>query len=267
LIAPACILGVANWLGWRWAFAAVGSLGAVWFLAWVSLTGSPKLAGIWSAPQERKPGPRAGSLAAYRAILGSGGFWRVLTVTILVNPILYFNLNWLPTYLVQQRGLAAGGRELAAILTAVYVGLDLGYLASGASALWLARRGISVMAARRTVFLTASVLLLLSAAVPFLAGLRAAVGALLVVNFAIGVWIPVYLTMAQEVSAEHVSTAAGLLGGSGSLAGALAMWAVGRVTQRTASFAAPLAAVSIAGLLAALAGLAVTRRVVRELSG
>jgi len=68
-----------------------------------------------------------------------------------------------------------------------------------------------------------------------------------------------YLTMAQEVSAEHISTAAGLLGGSGSLAGALAMWAVGRVTHQTGSFAIPMIAVAGAGVLAALAGLAVTR--------
>ena len=67
-----------------------------------------------------------------------------------------------------------------------------------------------------------------------------------------------YLTMAQEVSEEHVSTAAGLLGGSGSLAGAVAMWAVGKVTLETGSFAIPMIAVAVAGILAAVAGFAVT---------
>lgn len=37
-------------------------------------------------------------------------------------------------------------------------------------------------------------------------------GVLIVANLALGRWIAMYLTMAQEVSAESVSTAAGLLG-------------------------------------------------------
>jgi len=124
----------------------------------------------------------------------------------------------------------------------------------------VARRGWEVGAARRIVFLSATCLLLLSAAAPLFSGIGATVTALIVVNFAIGVWLPVYLTLAQEVSPTHVSTAAGLLGGSGSLSGALAMWAVGRVSKLTGSFAGPLAAVSLAGIAAAAAGLSATRK-------
>jgi cyanate permease len=74
-------------------------------------------------------------------------------------------------------------------------------------------------------------------------------------------WIAMYLTMAQEVSSEHVSTAAGLLGGSGSLAGALAMWAVGIVTQRTSSFDIPFASVTVATILAAGLGWRITSEI------
>jgi nitrate/nitrite transporter NarK len=81
---------------------------------------------------------------------------------------------------------------------------------------------------------------------------------LAIVNFAIGIWISMYLTLAQEVSNEHISTAAGLLGGAGALGGALAMWAVGRVTQATGSSAVPMAAVAVAGVIAAAAGYAIT---------
>jgi cyanate permease len=80
-----------------------------------------------------------------------------------------------------------------------------------------------------------------------------------VVNFGAGVWISTYLTMAQEVSKKEISTAAGLLGGSGSLAGALAMWGVGLVTQATGSFTIPFVAVAAAAIGAAAAGMAVTR--------
>ena len=50
----------------------------------------------------------------------------------------------------------------------------------------------------------------------------------MLVNFGLGIWVAMYLTMAQEVSSTHISTAIGLLSGCGSLAGALAMWAVGK---------------------------------------
>lgn len=253
LIAPSLILGIAAYAGWRWAFVCVGGLGLVWLVVWIWFTADPSFAGVWRAPR-----PSAQSAAsAYGRILSDARFWRVFAVTILVNPCLYFNVNWLPTYFSQHRGLQPG-REMGFALTLIYLGLDLGYLACGFGVRHLARK-LPVAQARRIVFFSATALLCSAAAVPLLPGTQAAVGALMVVNFAVGMWIAMYLTMAQEVSADNVSTAAGLLGGSGSLAGALAMWAVGKVTQNTGSFSIPFIAVSAAGLLAAVAGYAATR--------
>jgi ACS family hexuronate transporter-like MFS transporter len=256
LIAPGLILGISRWLGWRASFAAVASLGLLWFVLWIAYTGHERFSGIW---KETSPsgGPAAG---AYREILSNRQFWRVFLVTILVNPCLYFQLNWLPTFFVQQRGLALGSPEMVWILTLIYIGLDLGYLSCGLGVLGLTRAGWSVGRARTAVFSFATALLMLCAAAPFLQAMNALVAVLVMVNYAIGIWISMYLTMAQEVSPAHVSTAAGLLGGSGSAAGALAMWAVGRVTQQTGSFAAPMIAVAVAAGFAVLAGIAATRR-------
>ncbi|MGH9719231.1 MAG: MFS transporter [Bryobacteraceae bacterium] len=256
LIAPGLILGIAGSFGWRWAFVAVGALGALWFAGWATATRSPALESAWRDTASTRP---AAGWAAYTEILSTREFWRVFAVSCLVNPCLYFNLNWLPTYLVQQRGLDAG-RQLGWVLTAIYVGLDLGYLCSGAGSLWLARRGWPVRNARRAMFLLGTGFLAVSAIVPFVEGLDTAIPLLIAVNFGAGLWIAMYLTMAQEVSETRISTAAGLLGGSGSLAGALAMWAVGRITKQTGSFTIPLEAVAVAALLAAACGLAVRGR-------
>ena len=99
---------------------------------------------------------------------------------------------------------------------------------------------------------------------PSLGSLAGAVVALVTVNFGVGLWISVYLTMAQEVTHTHISTAAGFLGGSGSLFGALAMWAVGKVTQQTGSFVIPMAAVAAGVVLSAIAGWAASRQIWRE---
>jgi cyanate permease len=182
----------------------------------------------------------------------------VLAVAVLVNPCLYFSVNWLPTYFAQQRGIAPG-RQLGWILTGIYLGLDLGNVLCGAGILARSRRGFTIVAARRSMFLAATIPLAACAAVPLVPGLAAAVVVLIAVNIGLGIWIAMYLTMVQDVSSAYVSTALGLLSGCGSLAGALAMWAVGKVTQQTGSFVIPMAAFSVAAVLAALAGWAASR--------
>jgi ACS family hexuronate transporter-like MFS transporter len=252
LVAPGLILGISAVFGWRWAFVLIGSLGAIWICGWIFITRDQSLAHIWSEAATPDSKGFAGQWRIFQGILKSPRFLPVLVVAVLVNPCLYFSVNWLPTYFAQQRGLSPG-RQMGWILTAIYLGLDVGNLVCGTGILALTRLGRSVQQARRMVFLVATVSLVCCAAVPILP-MVGAVAALVLVNFGLGIWVAIYLTMAQEVSSTHVSTAIGVLSGCGSLAGALAMWAVGRVTQQTASFSIPMSAVAIAASLAAIAG-------------
>ncbi|MBK7930525.1 MAG: MFS transporter [Bryobacterales bacterium] len=253
LIAPALTLWIAGAFGWRMAFLGVGALGMVWFAGWMSFSRRREFGDVWVA----RRGSVAGGLA-YGELLRSARFWRVFAVTVLVNPCLYFLLNWLPAYFSQVWKLD-GVTGLGFTLTVIYVGLDAGYLVCGAGVLALTRRGLEVAAARTCVFVAASFLLSAAAFVPFAQTARAATVMLVVANVGIGIWIAMYLTMAQEVSVRAVSTAAGLLGGSGSLAGGAAMWAVGQVTQRTGSFQWVFFAVGAVAVLAAVAGRAVAQ--------
>lgn len=258
LVAPALILAISATLGWRWAFFLLGGIGALWFAAWLLLTRSPNLLPVWRSTTDGEPAQSVGVRRAMIDIIRSPRFFPVLAVAVLVNPCLYFSVNWLPTYFAQQRGITPG-RQLGWILTGIYLGLDIGNILCGTGILALTRRGFSIFAARRVMFLAATVPLAACAAVPLLPGLAAAVALLIAVNVGLGIWIAMYLTMVQDVSAAHVSTALGLLSGCGSLAGALAMWAVGRVTKQTGSFLIPMAAFSAAAILAALAGLVASR--------
>jgi len=251
LIAPMLIVAISSAFGWRWAFVGIGSLGAIWFAAWVALTRSRDLDPIWRDSGDARRGQPlwAGALSIVR----SRQFVPVLLVAILVNPCLYFSVNWLPTYFAQQRHLALGNR-MAWILTAIYLGIDLGNIACGVGVLALTRRGYSISDARRVMFLLASVGVVCCAAVPLLPNLRSAVLALVAVNFGTGIWTAMYLTMAQEVSPDNPSTSIGILSGCGSLAGAWAMTAVGKITQSTGSFSIPMQMVAMAAVLAAISG-------------
>ena len=259
LLAPGIVLGISAALGWRWAFVLVGSLGVVWIAGWIIITRDRKLAPVWREPAAPGANQLAGQLLAFKSILRSPRFLPVLAVSVLVNPCVYYSVNWLPTYFAQQRGLSPG-RQMGWILTAIYLGLDIGNLACGSGILAFTHWGHSIRNSRRLVFLIATVSLICCAGVPLLS-MTGAVIALVLVNFGIGIWVAMYLTMAQEVSSTHISTAIGLLSGCGSLAGALAMWAVGRITKQTGSFSIPMGTVAFAAVLSAIAGWIATKNI------
>ncbi|MDX1978997.1 MAG: MFS transporter [Bryobacteraceae bacterium] len=245
LTAPVIVLTIANLWGWRMGFAGVGLLGLVWFALWAWFTRRPEFAPVWPATEN------ASARAGYLEVLREPRFWLVAVITSTVNPILYFNVNWLPTYFNQERGVAAGSPEMKWVLTLIFLGLDLGYLVFGFA---------SLRAPRRLVFGVATLLVAVAAGVPWAAERNTLLALLTVSNFGLGMWMAMYLTFTQEVSSRAVSTAMGLAGGIGSLAGAFLMWVVGMVTERTHSFEGPFVAIAVAIGCAWVAGMAATRR-------
>jgi len=256
LIAPAAIFALLAAFGWRSVFFCVGAIGLLWAPIWLFVTRKRELSQVWT-PAPAEGGRFEGLLDVYRNFARSPRFWWVFVVSITVNPSFYFTMNWLPTYFVQARHLVPGAK-LGGMLTFIYLALDVGNIGGGACTLWLARR-YPIETARRIVFLTATALVSVCAFVPFVGTAWAAVSALVAVNMGLGVWSSMYLTLAQEVSSTHVSSAAGTLSAFGSLFGAFAMWAVGRVTNSAGDFTLPMMSVTIAIWLAAVAGWASSR--------
>jgi cyanate permease len=229
----------------------VGLLGFFWAPVWLLVTRKRELSYVW-VPSRSKSTGLNGLLNMYRTFARSPQFWWVFVVSITVNPAFYFSMNWLPTYFVQARHLVPGAK-LGGMLTFIYFALDVGNVGGGACTLWLAKR-YSVETARRIVFISATLLVGMCAFVPFVATPWAAVAALVAVNMGLGTWSSMYLTMAQEVSSTYVSSAAGTLSAFGSLFGAFAMWAVGRLTNSAGDFTIPMMSLTIAIVFAAIAG-------------
>jgi ACS family hexuronate transporter-like MFS transporter len=258
VLAPVAIFAILGRLGWRSAFFGLGSLGFLWAPIWLFVTRGRSLTQVWVGTRSETRGVDT-LLNIYREFIHSRQFWLVLIVAVTVNPCFYFTVNWLPTYFVQARGLVPG-LQLGEMLTVIYLSLDVGNIGGGACTLWLTRRNFSLETARRIVFLTATGLVGLCALVPLIATPWGAVAALVAVNLGLGTWNSMYLTMAQEVSSTQVSTAAGTLSGFGSLVGALAMWAVGGVSESVGGFTIPMVGVTVAIALAAIAGWAATQQ-------
>jgi cyanate permease len=167
-------------------------------------------------------------------------------------------MNWLPPYLVQDRGIAFS-MELGAVVIVPFLGLDLGYLVSGFAVLTLSRRGWTVPGARRFVLvLSAAIMSISLAATPFVATEFVTVALLFAGAFGMACWNSNYLCFVEEVSPRKAAAVAGVVGSAGAFAGAVSLWVIGVIAKSTGSFTSVF--VMIAGLIwIASAGILLTR--------
>jgi sugar phosphate permease len=161
-------------------------------------------------------------------------------------------MNWLPLYFEEHAGVAFG-KELAKRLVLAYVTYDVGLLLSGVLVAWLAHSWGTVRA-RLTVCAVGALCMLAVPLVSRLTDLDGITAIICVAMFGLGVCIVNYLAFTAEVSATKVSTAAGILGGAGSLAGAGFMLLIGHTVQQSGGFAIAFAMASVMPLVS-LAGM------------
>ncbi len=236
LIAPPIIVLLATTHGWRASFFVLGAVGFVWvaaWLLWLRLSPEPAL----DAPAVVEPHP-ASPGAALPATLGeivrSRAFWGLAVATSFLNPLQYFYTTWLPRYFDKYAGVGFGA-ELAQRLVIVYLALDLGLWTGGGLVACLARRW-SVRRARLFVTTLGAACMMTVPVVALLDNLDLITAVISLATFGLGWFMVNYLTFSAEVSAAKVSTTVGLLGGTGSLAGAGFMLLVGGSIERSGSF-------------------------------
>jgi ACS family hexuronate transporter-like MFS transporter len=235
LVAPLLLFHIYEWKGWRAGFIGVGLVGLVWVVAW--------LAAYRPGPPLHEAAPaEAPSPVRLREILRSRPFWGLVIASSFINPVMYFYVNWLPTYFKESG--QEYGLKVAWLLTAIYLALDAGYLTGGALSAWLSRRcgprraRTGVMAAG-TALMIGVLVLPLSRALGFRLDVYAVAGTIAAGALGVGWFLSNYLSFAEEVSHERVSTVSGLLGAAGSVSGAIFMWLVGALAERTGGFTIP----------------------------
>ena len=184
------------------------------------------------------------SPSTLKELFGSRVFWRLFIAACFLQPLQYFYITWLPRYFEAYAGVSFG-KELASRLVIVYFALDLGFLTGGALVILLARK-LGVQGARKLVIAIGALLMMSIPLVSRLRDINYITAFLCVATFGLG-WFQVnYLTFTSEVSIKRASTATGLLGGAGSLAGAAFMLFVGGTVEQSKSFSI---AFIIAGLM------------------
>jgi MFS family permease len=98
-------------IGWRLSFVISGLLGFVWVIVWLAVFRDPEEA-TWLPETERRmilaersPGGTTAAGMPLRTLLSYQTMWGLFLAQGCVNYTQYLFLTWLPTYLVQSRGL------------------------------------------------------------------------------------------------------------------------------------------------------------------
>ena len=142
-------------------------------------------------------------------------FWVLVVVSISINICWNFLINWLPSYLKQDRGMTYLASGLWSALP--FLAADFGNLGGGAFSRFLAGRGLSPSGARLRVMAACSLLIGSGALVGWIDDNRVAIGLLGVMAFGTAAFMANYFAFCQEVSTRHTGFVVGVLGGMGNL--------------------------------------------------
>jgi ACS family D-galactonate transporter-like MFS transporter len=227
LIQPLMIwLSLAH--GWRMGYFIIGGLSSFWLLAWV----------LWFKPPAKVPideTANAEAATSWSPIVRSPRFWGFMLASFCGNTTLYFLMNWLPTFLIQDRHFVYN-LKLGGVILIPFLGLDAGYMASGFAVLRLSKIR-PVLQVRRwaiglAAVLTASALIY----TPFSQSSVVAVAALFVTTFGMAVWNSNYLSGVEEISSVKPAAVAGVIGSIGALGGAISLWLIGVMSELPGGF-------------------------------
>ncbi|HVJ01753.1 MAG TPA: MFS transporter [Sphingomonas sp.] len=215
---PLVAIAIA-WWNWRAAFYVAGALALLWVVLWLLWYRTPETHGAIS--EEERTLIRSGQEAHVQAsedarppvlsLLGRRNFWGIALPRFLADPTWATLTFWLPLYLSEVRGFALG--ELAIAVVLPFVAADLGCLFGPALVLWLERRGIALIDARRCTFTFGALLMTSMIFVGRVPSASAAVALLSVGAFAHQALSVTAITMASDLFRKNeVGTVAGMAG-------------------------------------------------------
>jgi ACS family hexuronate transporter-like MFS transporter len=210
IIGPPVFIWIALNLSWQTCFAIIGGTGFLWLTPWFL---SYRVPARLAAPAQ------AASEYSMKAILRYRHTWGYAWAKFLTDPVWWFYLFWIPTYLNDVRHFTASGRARA--LTVIYAISGIGAILGGAISGYLIRRGWPVGSARKTVMIICAIIMPLSAL-----GVVVRIDTLAVLLFGVGMaahaaWMTNLFTTPADVfpkqavgSANGVGVCVGALGGA-----------------------------------------------------
>lgn len=223
MLAPPLVAWAILVYDWRAAFAITGVLGLAWVAAWLwffqPAERHPRL-----SPAEREliAGGQEPDLADDGArpsilkLLARRDFWGIAIPRLLADPTWGTLSFWIPLYLVQTRGFDL--KQIALFAWLPFLAADLGCLFGPAVVLFLQRRGVSLVNARRGAFTLGALMMTGMIFVGRVESAYAAIALLCLGGFAHQTLSVTVITMASDLfKRSEVATVAGMAGTCGNL--------------------------------------------------
>ena len=241
IITPPLVAFLSLHLGWRWAFALIGGLGfvlwAVWRYAYHSPEDHPRLTAAerslimadraGGAPeaaadgQQRLPPP---SLFALLRQPKCAGFF---VARMLTDPIIYFFMFWLFSYLKEERHFTLA--MIGAVGWIPFLASDVGGPGGGAVSDWLVRRGWHPRRARLALMFFAACMMPVSILAVLTPNAWLSIACIALILGSQSCWMANQLTLISEsVPRTHAASLLALSALGGSIGGIVANLLAGR---------------------------------------
>ena len=161
-------------------------------------------------------------------------FWILVVVSISINVCWHFLVNWLPTYLKEDRQMTI--LESALWTSVLFLAADFGNLGGGALSRALAARGLDPVKARMTVIAGCTLLITSGIWVGWVRNDYVLIVLLCIMAMGTSAFMANYFAFAQDVSSRYTGLIVGILGGLGNLGAASLHPIAGMVKDQTGGF-------------------------------
>jgi MFS transporter, ACS family, hexuronate transporter len=254
LVCGAAVASSAYWLG----------LSAVWLGIALAMIG-PLVVAAGIPLHELKHAEWAVGLGE---IVRLRRFWSLVVVSVSINICWHFLINWIPTFLKEERGLSY---QASNFLSAIpFLAADAGNLGGGWLSRQLAARGMSPTRARQLVMIACVLLIQANYGVSVARDNATVLVLLSVAAAATAAFMANYFAFTQEVSARRTGLIVGYLGALGNIFVAGFQPFAGKVKDLTGSFGPIFVIIGILpviGIAALLLGWPARKRREAELAG
>jgi ACS family hexuronate transporter-like MFS transporter len=264
VLAPPLVVWLTLKWSWREAFLVTGSLGFLWLFLWLALYRVPGKHPRITAEEFHyihddvvEEAAQDEAKIPWRKILSYRQAWGFILAKFMTDPIWWFYIYWLPSYLRQARGFSL--KEIGYFAWIPFLAADIGSVAGGWLSGFLIKRGWSINGARKTTMAICAFCMPAGIAAVLVPKAWLSLALISVATSAHPGWSANVFTLASDMfPKKDIGTIVGIGGASGAVGGMILALTAGYVLQWFHSYV-PL--FIIAGVMHPLA-LVVVQRVI-----
>ena len=231
ILAPGIVMWLAQKFSWQMSFIVTGAIGLLWLVLWWFLYDRPEQSKRLSESELRYiqsdtvGNPSGENKVSWFALLGEKATWGFLAAAFLTDPVWWFYLFWLPSFLTSS---GMDKTEIAFPITVVYAITAVLSIAGGYLSSYFLRIGWTLNTSRKGTMLICVLMALPVMTIRFSNDVWLSVMIVAVAAAAQTIWKGVLLTtVTDQFPKKVVSSVSGIGGLGGAIGGMLAAKGVG----------------------------------------